>query len=160
MNKTFLIVGVISAIIIGAALFLRNSAPPPDTGGNSSGLVVGKNAIYVVEQVPSKVVSVVVVHLEAPGFVVIHKDVVGAPGAILGTSALLPAGETKSPVLISLSRMTRDDETIHAMLHLDDGDGVFDAGKDKPAKDSVSGEPAMMNITVSSDAIEPGVVNP
>ena len=160
-TKTLLIVGAIIVVMAGAALFLRDSSvKPSDTDGNSSGLVVGKNAIYVAEQVPSKTVSVVVVHLEAPGFVVIHEDVVGAPGSILGRSALLAAGETKEPTLIPLLRTTKDDETIYAMLHLDDGDGIFDAGKDMPAKDSVSNEPMMMVVTVSADAIEPGVVKP
>lgn len=159
-TKIFLIVGVIIAVTAGATFFLLGGVKPPDTGGNSSGLIVGKNAIYVAEQVPSKTVSVAVVHLEAPGFVVIHEDTAGVPGAILGISVLLPAGETKGPVLISLSRMTKDDETIYAMLHLDDGDGVFDAGGDKPAKDLMGGEPAMMVVTVSADATEPEAVNP
>lgn len=160
-TKIFFIVGVIVAVIVGAALFLRGGVKPSDTGGNSSGLVVGKNAIYVAEQVPSKIVSAAVVHLEKPGFVVIHEDAAGVPGAILGVSGLLAAGETKSPALISLSRATKDGETIYAMLHLDNGDGVFDVGGDKPAaEDRVGGEPVMMVVTVSADAVEPGAVNP
>lgn len=158
-TKIFLVVGVIVAVMVGAATFLLSGVKPPDTSGNSSGLIVSKNAIYVAEQVPSKIASVAVVHLEAPGFVVIHEDAAGMPGIILGASVLLPAGETKSPVLISLSRMTKDDETIYAMLHLDDGDGVFDARKDRPAKDRVGGEPVMMVVTVSKDATEPGAIN-
>ena len=128
--------------------------------GNSSGLVVGKNAIYVAEQVPSKAISIAVVRFEAPGFVVIHEDVAGVPGAILGRSSILAAGETESLALIPLSRATKDGEMIHAMLHLDDGDGVFDAGKDDPAEDRIGGKPVTMVVIVSADAVEPGVVNP
>ena len=160
-TKIFFIVGVIIVVMAGAALFLLGDMKQSDTGGNSSGLVVGKNAIYVAEQVPSRNVLVAVVHLEDLGFVVIHEDASGVPGTILGTSGLLAAGETKSPAaMILLSRVTKDGETIYAMLHLDDGDGVFDAEKDKPAKDSMGGEPVMMIVMVSADAVEPGVVNP
>lgn len=159
-TKIFLIVVIVVAVMAGAALFLREGVKPADKGGNSSGLIVGSNAIYVAEQVPSKVIAVAVVRLEKPGFVVIHEDAAGVPGIILGASGLLGAGETKSPTLISLSRMTKDEETIYAMLHLDDGDGVFGAEKDKPSKDLVGGEPVTMAVTISADAIEPGAVNP
>lgn len=158
-TKIFLFIGIIITVMAGIAFFLRGGVTQHDMGGNSSGLIVGKNAIYVAEQVPSKTILVAVVYLETPGFVVIHEDAVGSPGIILGASDLLAAGETKSSTIVSLLRMTKDGETIHAVLHLDDGNGVFDAGKDKPALDRVSGEPVMMVVTVSADADEPGAVN-
>ena len=79
---------------------------------------------------------------------------------ILGVSGLLPSGETKNTPPIALSGATKDGETLYAMLHLDDGDGAFDAAKDKPAQDKVGGEPVMMIITVSQDTTEPGAINP
>ena len=157
-TKTFLIVGVITAVIAGAALFLGGGGRQADTGGDSSGFIVGKNAIYVAEQAPRRSISVAVVHLEQSGFAVIHEDAAGAPGKILGASGLLPTGETKN-ASIPLSRATKDGETLYAMLHLDDGDGAFDAAKDKPAKDSVGGEPVMMIVTVSVGAEEPADVS-
>ena len=160
-TKTLLILGVIVAVALGAAFFFRGgSTKPSTTGGDSTGLIVGNNAIYVAEQVPSETVSVAVVRLQKPGFVAIHEDAAGAPGRILGTSGLLVAGETRNLAPIALSRMTKDGETLYAMLHLDDGDGMFDPAKDKPALDSVGGEPVMMIFTVSVDASEPGAVNP
>jgi len=158
-KKTFLgFGGVIIAIIAGAVLF-QKSTKQPDTAGDSTGLVVGGNAIYVAEQLPSQIVSVALALLANPGFVVVHEDRAGAPGRILGQSAMLGAGETKN-LSIALSRSTTDGETLYAMLHFDDGDGVFDAAKDKPVLDSVSGEPVMTIITISQDASEPGVINP
>lgn len=139
---------------VGAALFMRGGATQPDTSDNLSGLLVEKNAIYVAEQDPSKAVSVALVRLEKPGFVVIHEDDGGAPGAILGASELLPAGETESPAPILLSRLTNDGEIIYAMLHVDNGDGKFDTANDKPALDSVDGAPMIMIVPVSKDATE------
>ncbi|MBI1888580.1 MAG: hypothetical protein HYS15_01455 [Candidatus Spechtbacteria bacterium] len=161
-RKEFVIFVVITVLIAGVALFLRvrleESGIPPSSSG-STGLIIGANAIYVAEQAPSKTLTVAVVRLEKPGFVVVHEDVAGAPGGILGASAVLPAGETHNLSAILLSRMTRDGETLYAMLHVDDGDGVFDAGKDKPVLDPVSASPMMMIVTVSAEAVEPGAVS-
>ena len=156
-TKTLLI--LIVALGIGAAfLFLRETWESGPVG-NSTGLIVGKNAIYVAEQVPSKNVLVAIIKFEKPGFVVIHEDINGKPGKILGASALLSKGETKD-VLVALSRMTVDGEALYAMIHLDDGDKVFEAGEDYPAKDLISGESVMTIFTVIKDATEPGEVKP
>ncbi|MEK7203487.1 MAG: hypothetical protein AAB627_00170 [Patescibacteria group bacterium] len=156
--KTSLIL-IIVAAGIGAAFLLLREIREPGPAGDSAGFIVGKNAIYVAEQAPSKTVSVAVVQFEKPGFVVIHEEANEKPGKILGASVLLSKGETKN-VLVRLSRMTADGETLYAMLHLDDGDRVFEPGKDYPAEDSLGGGPVMTIFTVDRDATEPGDVKP
>lgn len=158
--KSTLICGVVFIVIATAVFLFLPSGKEFSPSGDSSGLIVGGNAIYVAEQAPGRSFSVAVTRWEKPGFVVIHEDANGAPGKILGVSSLLPAGETKNLSPITLSRSTRDTETVYAMLHFDNGDGSFDAKNDKPALDSVGGEPVMMVSAVSQDATEPGVVNP
>ena len=69
------------------------------------------------------------------------------------------AGEAKNLVPIALSRTTRDGETLYAMLYIDNGDNIFDPAGDKPALDSVGGEPVMMIFTISADASTPEAVN-
>jgi len=147
-------------IILVAALFFGGVNQKPESVDNSSGLIISNNAIYVSDQIPGYSVSVQVVHLEKPGFVVIHEDADGTPGKILGVSALLAAGETKNLSSITLSRAIKDNETIYAMLHFDNGDGKFDAANDKPVIDPVGNAPVMMIVTVDKEATEPGVVNP
>ncbi|MEK7208263.1 MAG: hypothetical protein AAB699_01805 [Patescibacteria group bacterium] len=160
MNRKILVIFVIiTAVVVGAVIFFRGGLEEPGSPRDSAGLVIGANAIYVEEQAPSRTLAVAVVRLEKPGFVLVHEDTSGAPGGILGRSALLPAGETNNLATISLSRLTRDGETLYVMIHLDDGDGVFDAVKDKPALDSVGALPVMMSITVSAEATEPGAVS-
>ncbi len=158
--KTLVILVVIVAIAIGAVFFFRGGSTKPSSTGGSAGLIMGRNAIYVAEQSPSRTVSVAVARLEKTGFVVMHEDNAGKLGKILGASGVLPAGETKNITPITLSRATTDGETLYAMLHLDDGDGTFDVAKDKPAQDSVDGSPVMMIFTVSVDASIPATVNP
>lgn len=161
MNPRFLlIVFLIAVAIAAAAWFVQKNTAKPNVNSDSSGLFVSANAIYVADQAPAGTVAVAVARLEQPGFVAIHEDVDGTPGKILGVSGLLPAGETNNLPPIALSRATRNDETLFAMLHLDNGDGAFEEAKDAPALDSTSGEPVMMIFTVSTDAVEPGAVNP
>ena len=158
--KTFLILGIIIVFITGAVFFFRGNREKPDSISNSPGLIISNSAIYVTEQTPGTRVSVSIVRLEKPGFVVIHEDAADAPGKILGVSSLLPAGETENLPPITLSRATTDEVTIYVMLHFDNGDGQFDAADDRPVLDSVDGAPMMIIITVSKDAAEPGIVNP
>lgn len=162
--KALVILLVIVAIALGVAFIFRfrgGNAKLASTAstGDSAGFIVGRNAIYVAEQSPSRTVSVAVARLEKPGFVVIHEDSAGKPGKILGTSSVLPTGEIKNLTPIGLSRTTKDGETLYAMLHLDDGDNIFDPAKDKPALDSLGSEPVMMIFTVSVGANELGAVN-
>lgn len=161
MNKNLLIVVglVIIVVVIASALSAGNKpAPTPVSDGNSAGLIVGDNAIYVAEQAPGQSASVGVARLAQPGFVVIHEDQAGAPGAILGQSGLLAAGESEN-VSITLTRATQDQETLYAMIHLDNGDGSFDPAQDVPATDSTGGGPVMMMFTVSIEASEPAAVS-
>ncbi len=160
-KKTLLIfVILLVAASIGTAFLFPKATRAPDVAEDAAGLMVSENGIYVAEQSPSATVSVALVRFERPGFVVIHEDMSEAPGKILGVSDLVMAGETKDPRDIALSRSTVDGETIYAMLHLDDGDGVFDATKDRPILDPVAGEPTMMIVFISKDAVEPSAVNP
>ena len=159
-TQTILIIILIVAAGVGMAFLFLIKTEKFNPAGDSAGLIVGKNAIYVAEQVPSQIVSVTVVRLEKPGFVVIHEDANAVPGKILGASNLLMAGETKDSPQIALSRPTVDGETIYAMLHFDDGNGVFDAAKDRPVLDAIAGESVMTVVVISKDAIEPGAVNP
>jgi hypothetical protein len=159
-TKKSLIGAVIVVMIVSAILFFRGGNLGSDTPEGSAGLVIGANTIYVAEQAPLRTISVALVRLEKPGFVVVHEDVAGAIGGILGVSGVLPAGETKNLESILLSRLTRDGERLYVMLHLDDGDGLFDPVKDKPVLDTISALPMMMIVTVSADATEPSAVNP
>jgi hypothetical protein len=156
--KSFIFILVIT-VSLGVAFLLLKDIKEFDTDEDSAGFVIGENAIYVVEQMPSRTISAAIVRLEKPGFVVIHEDRNGTPGNILGVSGLLADGETNS-VQITLSRSTLDGETVYAMLHLDDGDKMFDVVKDKPALDRIGGEPVMTIVSVIKDAVEPGAVNP
>lgn len=123
----------------------------------SSGMLAEENAIVVSEQKPSAGVTASLVYLAAPGFVVIHEDTNGAPGAVLGASVILQQGENQN-VRVNLSRSTRDGEKLHAMLHADtDGNGTF-SSVDQPVQSRLGG-PISGWFEISADAQEGGTVS-
>jgi len=67
------------------------------------------------------------------GFVVLHEDDNGQPGKIVAASNLLNAGEMREAFVRT---KTEAGKTYWAMLHTDNGDGIFDAKTDLPIRDS------------------------
>lgn len=162
MNKKIVLstLAVVILVVGGWYWWLSNQqvvqTPADNNKTTSTPMMIGKNAIYVSEQLPSKNVTVSLASLEKPGFIVIHESKNGKPAGIVGKSKLLPAGENKN-ILIDLSRISKDGETFFAMLHLDDGNAVFEAVKDIPAT-GAKGDPIMMEFTIKNDASAPGEI--
>lgn len=155
---------VVAASAIWYAVFLNRGASvkPASVGKEpaerSSGLIIGRNVIYVADQAPSERIAVGFIVLENPGFVVIHEEREGKPGAILGVSNRIGSGETNNLPPVLLLHKARDSETLFAMLHRDDGDGVFDPAKDAPVRDTV-GEPFMMQFLIDKEASLPDAIS-
>jgi len=71
-------------------------------------------------------VSVASATLPVPGYVVIHGDGGGSPGAVIGHSDLLPAG-VNNGVVVTLDQPITESATVFPMVHIDaDGDGVYE----------------------------------
>lgn len=81
-----------------------------------------------------------------PSFVTIHTDMGGAPGAPLGSSALIQPGENQ---VVSAAATLEPEVRYYVLIMEDDGDGVYEAGIDVPVRSggqTVKGEfvtPAM-----------------
>ncbi len=154
---------VFAAAAVGYAVFLKRGASVKpasvrkEPAEQPSGLIIGRNAIYVADQAPSGQIAIGFVVLEKPGFVVIHEEKGGKPGAILGVSNLIGSGETNNFPPILLSRTARDGETLFAMLHRDDGDSAFNPAKDAPVRDA-GGEPLMMQFLIDREAALPDAI--
>lgn len=153
--KTSTILGIGAIVIIAAGAYMLSGESAPGTenqnGDNTSMMRAEENAVVVMEQRPGSSIVASSVFLASPGFVVIHEDGSGAPGAILGASALVQAGESTN-VNVVLSRASRDGERLHAMLHNDvDGNGSFSASTDTPVQSKLGG-PINGWFDISSDA--------
>ena len=69
-------------------------------------------------------------YLDKPGYVVIHKDVEGKPGPVIGNSDLISGEKTNFKVTIDA---TQAGSRVFAMLHYDNGDGKYTSlDEDKP----------------------------
>lgn len=121
-----------------------------DNSMSTNPLLIGNDAIYVPDQKPGKTVEIHTVVMSDKGFVAIHQDSNGKPGAIIGTSKLLPMAGSEG-VVITLSRETRNQEVLFAVLHKDDGDGVFNATKDLIVRDDADAE-VMIRFTIDVNA--------
>lgn len=147
--KTILIALLIIAVLGGGYYaytsreegeYSESAAETEDTGTNTvSGMRAEENAVIVAEQRPGSTVMVAQVYLAAPGYVVIHEDAQGSAGAILGSSALLKAGENRD-IAVTLNRPSKDGEKLWAMLHAEkDGNTSFSAVSDTPVESRLGG---------------------
>jgi hypothetical protein len=96
-------------------------------------------SVSVLAQDPNPLNRVVIeqVVYGANGWIVIHEDNAGQPGAVLGRTRLMP-GVTRN-VAVTLSRDAVDGETLYAMLHKDEGMiGTYEfPGPDGPVLDAM-----------------------
>lgn len=132
------VIVIIILIILGYYLFKGNNSAPSttETPAPTEPLAVDANEvnrIVVSDQYPGNIVYISSVQLANGGWVEIHKDNNGTPGAYIG-SAYFEKGI--SPGKINLTEKTVDGGIYYAMLHSDNGDKKFDATKDLPLKDS------------------------
>lgn len=151
MNKNIgIVVAAAIALVAGGAYYYSTAGQSSTEADTVSGMRAENNMIVVNEQRPSTNITAAIVYLASPGFIVIHEDVNGQPGAIIGSSALLGSGESRN-VAVELTRSTKDGEKLHAMLHADtDGSGAFTSA-DLPVQ-SMLGGPIEGWFEISSSA--------
>jgi len=171
MNKTVIsILVIVFAVAAVYFIFWNNSADPSSsdglesddgaaaTDGSSSGLVrVGGNAVYMADQRPGVTLKATLVHLEKPGYVVIHENLDGAAGDIVGHSDIIAAGEHNN-IPVTMTKEFIPGTLLFAMLHTDDGDGEWQSARDI-ALAGTSGNIIMMRFMIDINAPENPVVN-
>ncbi|MDB5258865.1 MAG: hypothetical protein JWO73_73 [Candidatus Taylorbacteria bacterium] len=129
---------VIILIVLGIYMFGGKSAAPttteqPVTETPSDVTAAAANRIVVSDQFPGNIVYLSSVQLANGGWVVIHKDAAGTPGAVIGYQWF---EKGINPGKITLTEKTVEGGSYYAMIHTDDGDKKFDIKKDLPLKDA------------------------
>lgn len=147
------VIVIIILIVLGYYLFKGNGTPvssvsptPTETPADINEV----NRVVVSDQYPGNVVYISSAQLANGGFVVIHKDNAGKPGAVIGSAY---AEKGIAPVKVTLTEKTVDGGTYYAALHADDGDKKFDAKKDLPLKNG-SGDEIMKVFRASTNVLE------
>jgi len=156
MKLTFLFVIIALLFSACSTTSLQTPSPTPTAepqaqGTESLSVLAGENALYIADQVPGKEVLINTVVLQKPGYVVIHKaDESGQPGEVIGNSSLLNPSDISTT--IDLKEDIASGEVYFAMLHTDDGDGVFSfPGSDSPVTDN-QGQVVMMQFKADPNA--------
>ncbi|MDP2629247.1 MAG: hypothetical protein Q8P45_00880 [Candidatus Harrisonbacteria bacterium] len=133
MNKrsvwTIIIIVIVVLLLIFAFSRFQSTR---DGGENGNGEPADENAIIIRDQNPEQLGATFdEVALTDPGFLVIHGVVNGEAGIVVGSSRLLQAGTHRDvQVLMELV----PGQTYEVQIHLDDGNGVFDAATDLPVR--------------------------
>lgn len=112
-----------------------------------TGISMAKNSVSVEDQEPGNSVMVQSLTLGTDGWVVIHDDMSGKPGHILGARRL-NAG-TYAGQSVELLKETEEGQVYYVMLHADDGDKKFDYRVDLPVKNE-TGNPVMMRFVAAA----------
>jgi len=152
-----LIIGIIVVIVIGIFVwryFSGRNATNDQVGGEQSEQVAGmEDSIFVANQKPGRFVNVGRATLSKKGYVSIHQEEAGAPGAIIGFGSLLNTGESRN-FSVTLNRKSVAGESFYAMIHWDNGNGAFNPAEDAAAKDKF-GNIVMAKFMISESASEP-----
>ena len=133
-------VALLAAFFIFADEAPELSYAPVDVGGGSLEVPSGQTSLTEVS---------VNANLARAGFVTIHRSVGPAPGPVMGTSSLLPEGEQTS--IIKINGEMIPGYTYIALLHVDNGDGVFVATDDMPVQ--VDGTVVRVDFDAAGESI-------
>ncbi len=152
------ILGGIAVVVIASATYIFFSGqaiapitplpiqPPSSSDKNTQ--VPELNRLTVQEQTAEKTVTIQSVVLNHSGFIAVHGEIENAPGPVVGVSALLSAGEHQL-VQVAVNPTQKLEGTYFAMLHTDNGDGLYQfPGVDGPVKDS-NGNIVMASFNVN-----------
>ena len=118
----------ISIILAGLALVAAACGDDgADTTTTTDEPATGPSEIVFEDQVSDGTTIVVAsVTMPSPGFIGVHGNADGAPGPVIGHSALLPAG-TSTNVVIVLDEPLTETDLVWPMVHIDmDGNGVYE----------------------------------
>lgn len=105
------------------------STAPTTTAAQDSPAMQPSSITFAAQDSDGATISIASVELPAPGFVAVHADGGGSPGAVIGSSDLLAAGES-TDVVVPLDTPLDGDTTVYPMIHIDTNDnGLYEFGE-------------------------------
>lgn len=119
---------IVAVLLIGIGLFL--ALAPEATKVVYAPVEITGSAITHVTGIAPESVDVTV-DIKQPGFIGVHQAIGDAPGPIIGQSALLAIGSNLYVTIRTIEPIQPTGEYF-ALMFVDDGDGVFEAGIDLP----------------------------
>ncbi len=130
MKRDILLIILLVLALAGLGAFFTYS--PESTDIDYKPVDVGGGTLTAPEQTSLETVTLAAT-LVAPGWVTVHQSLGAAPAAIIGTSDYLLAG-TYDNLTIKLSEPMLPNYKFIALLHVDDGNQIFESHFDLPVK--------------------------
>lgn len=156
-SSTGLIIGIIIVVVVAIFVwryFSGKNAVNDQIGENKNEQTENlADSIFMVNQKPGRFVNVSRVVFSKKGFVAIHQEESGKPGAVIGYSSLLNAGESKN-LSVTLNRKSVVGESFYGMVHWDNSNGTFNPADDVSATDK-DGNVVAVKFMISASASEP-----
>ena len=140
----FVALAMVTAACNGGSAGTSTTTPPvpqptdPPSTSPSGPPTSPAEVLFNAQESDGTSIVVASVTLPAPGFIAVHSNADGSPGAIIGHSALLPAG-TSTDVVVPLDTPLTETDLLFPMAHIDmDEDGEYlcappDNAVDRPA---------------------------
>ncbi len=144
-------IAAVAAVIVVAACggtsdetatTLSTTTPPePTTTEAPSPAMSPAEVVFEAQTSDGTSIVIASVTIPSPGYIAVHGNAEGSPGAVVGHSDLLPAG-TSTDVVVTLDQPLAASDLLFPMAHIDlDGDGEYlfappDDAVDLPATDA------------------------
>ena len=152
-NSKNVVIGLVVLLVLvvaGAVWLGRGDEANRQTGAANQPGAIGQNSgdatVTVNDQFPGQIVYLSDLSLPAGGWVVIHEDGGGAPGAVIGQNYFSKSDRVG---VINLNQTTINGRRYWAMVHADNGDGIFDPAVDLPVQNT-TGENVMVGFNVTT----------
>jgi hypothetical protein len=130
---------------VGLVLLLVLMIAPLAAAQGMLGITVSDQAI------DSGTITIDSVSSDGPGWIVVHADDGGAPGSILGQTAVTDGENQNVTIEIDPSMAT---DTLYVMLHTDAGEeGVFEPSEDEAVMDS-DNLPVVQSFSITGGLLE------
>ena len=152
MKKFLPLILILSLALVAACTQYGGTTTTTQAPTTTTGEVMEKKPSVTVDdqKIEDDTVTVAKVISDGPGWMTIHADANGAPGAGIGHAAVSDGENADVVVEIDASAAT---ETLYAMLHIDVGEvGVYEfPGDDVPA--TVDGKPVTPSFKISGTGV-------
>ena len=159
MNKVIWII-ILVIVLLGIYWAMNSGAPTPTPADTttttdttqpvtdaSSTPAMAANMIAAGDQKAGKVVMIDSVVSDQDFSIVVHKDLKGAPGAVIGTLTLKAGSYTNQSVPLTVAIKAGD--TVYPMLHADtNGDGKYTSDEEADTLTDASGAVLMQKVMV------------
>ena len=156
MKKYLFVMFIVSIFLLVACeqpqQQMQITGPEIQPAGNEEAAAQNPYITVSTQEIEEGLANVGKAYLDKPGYIVMHKVVNGQPADVIGYSDLMQEGEySNTPVEI---RNFQNEKELIAMLHYDDGDGMYKFPQDEDNPVMSNGQVVQMKFSLKKTEAE------